>query len=431
VDERELNYPYSSRTGAAVSTKNKFECDVVIVGGSLAAGACAKRMVDAGLEVIILEKKPLPRHKICSGILSPRGKRFLEENFGQIPDEALHEPKTCNGVIFHFPSLKNMKMDFLGGPTPHLHRKFSDHWVLKQSGATLHDQTSFESFIENEKGVEIVASDTVTLKKKYYSARWMVGADGPSSPVLRSIYPKPFQTAPEKPLFFVGQKFHKIIDCPLDPKYFHFWFHPELGKYVWSHERDGQQIVGVGFEVGENFDQCHLKAAKYMEEKHGLKLEPANKAQSEGCMENFGPSLINQYIFGKGRVLITGQAAGFLNMLAEGMSCALHSGAIAGEAIVESHFRNKPVQENYRKLIHSEVRRCSDQWNPFMILLKNPHEADPKKELRALGWSDSWQIVREIWTFLKTYKNYKWGRIMLKTGLYRLIKGRYPESSWS
>ena len=40
--------------------------DVVIVGASLAAAASAKRLTDAGLETIILERKELPRHKICS-----------------------------------------------------------------------------------------------------------------------------------------------------------------------------------------------------------------------------------------------------------------------------------------------------------------------------------------------------------------------------
>lgn len=408
----------------------KIDCDVVVVGGSFAGAACAKRLVDAGMNVVVLEKKSLPRHKICSGILSPRGKRFLEENFGPIPVEALHAPETCDGVVFHFPSLKNVKMNFIGGPTPHLHRKYSDHWALKQSGAQLHDQRNYIGLEETEKGIQVYAENTQSLEKIQYNARWLVGADGPASPVLRSLYPNPFQGSVEKPMFFVGQKFHKIIECPLDPQYFHFWFHPELGRYVWSHARDGMQIVGVGFEVGDNFDKAHLKVQKYLEESHGVRLEAAIQSQSEGCLENFGPSLINQYVFGKGRVLITGQAAGFLNMLAEGMSCALHSGAIAGESIIESSLRNKPVQENYRKLIHSEVRKCSDQWNPFMIALKNPHEADPKKELRKLGFVPAMQILLEIWTFLKTYKEYKWGRRMLKNGIYRLIHGRYPEECW-
>ena len=50
--------------------------DVIIVGAGLSAAAAAKRLVDAGLETIVLERFQLPRHKICSGILSPRGHPF-------------------------------------------------------------------------------------------------------------------------------------------------------------------------------------------------------------------------------------------------------------------------------------------------------------------------------------------------------------------
>ena len=113
--------------------------DVVIVGASLSAAAAAKRLVDAGLETIVLERKALPRHKICSGILSPRGHRFLIENFGPLPREVLHEPTSCRGVTFHFPSMVSMSMDFFGGTTPHLHRKYSDYWAIQRSGAEVHD----------------------------------------------------------------------------------------------------------------------------------------------------------------------------------------------------------------------------------------------------------------------------------------------------
>ena len=124
--------------------------DVVIVGASLAAAASAKRLTDAGLETIILERKELPRHKICSGILSPRGHRFLLENFGPLPREVLHDPTWCRGVTFHFPSMVSMSLDFFGGSTPHLHRKYSDYWAIMRSGAEVHDQTSFVSLAEEK-----------------------------------------------------------------------------------------------------------------------------------------------------------------------------------------------------------------------------------------------------------------------------------------
>ena len=103
------------------------DADVIVVGASLSAAAAAKRLTDAGLETVVLERKRLPRHKVCSGILAPRGHRFLIENFGPLPREVLHEPTACRGVTFHFPTAPSLSMDFDGGPTAHLHRRYSDY----------------------------------------------------------------------------------------------------------------------------------------------------------------------------------------------------------------------------------------------------------------------------------------------------------------
>ncbi|HQW20495.1 MAG TPA: NAD(P)/FAD-dependent oxidoreductase [Rhodocyclaceae bacterium] len=399
--------------------------DVIIVGASLAAAAAAKRLVDAGLETIILERKELPRHKICSGILSPRGHRFLLENFGPLPRETLHEPTACRGVTFHFPSMVSMPMDFFGGTTPHLHRKYSDDWAIRRSGAEVHDQTAFVGLQDHGDHVMVTANrDGEPVE---YRARHVIGADGPSSHVIRAIYPDYPKTIP---WFFVGQKFHEIIECPLDTEYFHFWFNPDLGHYTWSHARDGRQIVGVGFKRGDNFAKKHEHVVNYLAEKHGVRLHPHVEADDEGCAENFGPSLINRYVFGKGNVLITGQAAGFLNMIGEGMSCALHSGAITGEAIVEARLRNRPVQEMYRLMIASEVRRCSDQWNPLKIAFDRPHEADFPAALMALSWRDRAKVLRDMWNFVVLFKEFKWGRQIVSAAMQRPLIGGYSMQRW-
>ena len=399
------------------------DVDVIIVGASLSAAAAAKRLIDAGLETIVLERKELPRHKICSGILSPRGHRFLLENFGPLPREALHEPTSCQGVTFHFPSMASMSMDFFGGATPHLHRKYSDHWAIQRSGAEIHDQTAFVGLEDN--GNDVIVRARKNGEPVEYRARYVIGADGPSSVVTRAIYPQYPQSIP---WFFVGQKFHDIVECPLDSQYFHFWFHPGLGHYTWSHARDGRQIVGVGFKRGDNFAQKHQTVVKYLTDKHGVTLQPAT--DDEGCGENFGPSLVNRYVFGKGNVLITGQAAGFLNMIGEGMSCALHSGAISGEAVVEARLRNRPVQEMYRRMIASEVRRTSDQWNPLKIAFDRPHEADFPAALMALGWRDRAKVLRDMWRFVVLYKEFNWGRHIVSSALQRPLIGGYSMRRW-
>ena len=399
--------------------------DVLIVGASLAAAAAAKRLVDAGYDVLIIDKQALPRHKICSGILSPRGYRFLIENFGPIPREVLHDPTWCRGVTFHFPSMISFSMDFLGGTTPHLHRKYSDYWAVKRSGAQIQDRTSCVGLKDLGDRVRVSVREPGGVTRDIV-AQYVIGADGPSSAVRKFIYPQYNQ---EIPWFFVGQKFHDIIECPLDHEYFHFWFHPELGHYTWSHERDGQQIVGVGFKRGDNFNQRHAKVAQYLHDKHGVKLKEADP-QHEGCAENFGPSLINRYIFGKGQVLITGQATGFLNMIGEGMSCALHSGAIAGEAIIESRYRKMSAQACYRTMVSSEVRRTTDQWNPWLIAFGRPHEADFPAAMAKLSMRERLTVLRDMWRFIVLYKEFEWGRQILDCTLDRLKRGRYPQQRW-
>ena len=113
-------------------------------------------------------------------------------------------------------------MDFFGGTTPHLHRKYSDYWAITRSGAEIHDQTSFAG-ARGQRRPRASSTRGSNGEPIDYRARQVIGADGPSSLVIRSIYP---DYPKQIPWFFVGQKFHDVIECPLDDDYFHFWFHP-------------------------------------------------------------------------------------------------------------------------------------------------------------------------------------------------------------
>jgi flavin-dependent dehydrogenase len=117
-------------------------------------------------------------------------------------------------------------------------------------------------------------------------------------------------------------------------------------------------------------------------------------------------------------------------MIGEGMSCALHSGAISGEAVVEARLRNRPVQEMYRKMIASEVRRCSDQWNPLKIAFDKPHEADFPAALMALSWRDRAKVLRDLWRFIVLYKEFKWGRQIARAAFARPLIGGYSLRRW-
>ncbi len=399
------------------------EIDVLISGASLSSAAAAKRLVDSGLDVVALERYALPRHKTCSGIISPRGHRFLIENFGPLPKNILYEPTSCRGVTFHFRGMIQMPMDFDHGTTPHLDRTYSDHWAIKQSKVEVHDNTRLISLEDRGTHVEVLAKRN--KEDIRYRARVVIGADGPSSRTVRCLYPG---YRKQIDWFTVAQYMHEIIECPLDPEYFHFWLHPVLGYYTWSHERNGRQIVGVGYKAGERLSHRHRMTVEYLTEHYGVRLEPADERES--VVNNFGLSLTNRYVFGKGNVIITGQAAGFLNMIGEGMSCALHSGAIAGEAVVKSLRRNTGLQSVYRQMISSEVKRCSDQWNPIKIIFGHPHEADFRGALSVLPGKDKRKVILEILKFLYPWGEYNWGRQMVTQALLRELRGYYSPSRW-
>jgi flavin-dependent dehydrogenase len=397
--------------------------DVIIVGASLSAAAAAKRLVDAGYETIALERFSLPRTKPCSGIISPRGHRFLIENFGPLPKEVLHEPTACKGVTFYFPGGVELPMEFDGGTTPHLNRTYSDYWAIQRSGATVHDSMRFLSAVDHGSHVDVVAGNG--REERRYHARYVIGADGPNSKVVTTLYPA---YRDRITWFTVKQHLHEIIDCPLDREYFHYWFNPELGYYTWSHLRNGKQIVGVGYEANDDFSARHANALRYLEERHGVRLGPC--VSREASVNNFGLSLINRYVFGRGNIIVTGQAAGFLNMIAEGMSTALHSGAIAGEATVDAFRLNRPIQDIYRTMIQSEVRRCSDQWNILKILFGRPHEADFMGTLAKRGMRDKLIVLKDTAKVLAPWGKYNWGRQMLWQAITRQITGGYNPRRW-
>lgn len=399
---------------------NEITTDVLIVGASLAGAAAAKRTVDAGFHTIMLERKTLPRHKICSGILSPRGYAFLRDTFGEPPDNAFHEPKWVTGVNFLFPSGLQLPMPFIPGPTPHIYRKHADHHVVKASRAEVHEHTEFRDLETGANDVLVRARNVAENGKEVvYRAKYVIAADGPRSEVVTKLYPA-FRDSIS--WFVVGQKYYKA-DLDLDQRWFHFTINSQLGYYTWTHPENGCHIIGYTDEHGEPWTQGHDKVLKYFEQHHGLRIH--EEVSKEGCIENFGMSLTNNFVFGERRVLVTGQAAGFLNMMAEGMSCAMHSGAIAGESIVESFTRNRDANNIYDELIQSERTRTVDQWNPLKILFDNPHEADLKAAIMKFPLSDRAYMVKEMLAYMGQYRGFGWVTPILKASVRRLFLGTY------
>ncbi len=78
--------------------------DVIVVGGGPAGSAAAKRCAGAGFQTLLLEKKKLPRVKCCTGMIMSRlAQRAIKEEFGEIPEQALAEPRYLEGYMIYVP----------------------------------------------------------------------------------------------------------------------------------------------------------------------------------------------------------------------------------------------------------------------------------------------------------------------------------------
>ena len=53
-------------------------CDVLIVGAGPAGSSCARRLVQAGIDVVIADRAAFPRDKVCTGWITPETIDALE-----------------------------------------------------------------------------------------------------------------------------------------------------------------------------------------------------------------------------------------------------------------------------------------------------------------------------------------------------------------
>src|SRR6185503_1670551 len=69
-------------------------CDVLIAGGGPAGSACAWKLRQAGLDVIIIDKATFPRDKVCAGWITPQVVDDLEIDVDDYRSSRTFQPIT-------------------------------------------------------------------------------------------------------------------------------------------------------------------------------------------------------------------------------------------------------------------------------------------------------------------------------------------------
>ena len=107
--------------------------EVLIVGGGPAGAACAARLVQAGLDCLVLDKAAFPRPKVCAGWVTPQVWRDLALDPLDYPHSLTRFDSFQIAVKrFHF-KLRTHQYA--------IRRVEFDAWLLKRSGAPLEQHT--------------------------------------------------------------------------------------------------------------------------------------------------------------------------------------------------------------------------------------------------------------------------------------------------
>ena len=334
----------------------KTNYDIVIIGAGPSGAAAARGLANEGLEVLVLEKKKLPRYKICSGIIFKKSQDITEKYFGKIPSSVYVKPEFLKGVrlwsdIEHFTD-----WPFSNGGAPNVWRSEYDYWLIKNAGAEVRDCWSLRGFKDSGNYItlecyEVSSNETVNITTKY-----LISAEGSLSLIRAKLDPE-F----EKNLkWFIAYQNYYEGDSDLDPYFYHGFLELQYGEvYAWFSVKDGLQIFGTAVKKGFQLYPYLNKYTEMLEERFGLKLKKLVKKSA--CMGNDMCST-GRFFLGKGNVLLVGEAAGFLNAFGEGISCALSTGLFAAEAISKGIKSGDDVLALYTELTKQERKQTRASW---------------------------------------------------------------------
>jgi geranylgeranyl reductase family protein len=301
--------------------------DLIVVGGGPAGSTCARKAAQLGLEVLVLEKANHPRRKACGGGLTLKVKDVLDLDFTQVVEREL-----C-GQRFYYASGKSktyLQPEF-GGYT--VRREDFDHFLLQkaaEAGATVQQGIRVTDVIQELNQVVVVA------EKEFYTAKLVLGADGPNSTVARKTGLNTRWNDNEIALCIeaaVPMDPSEILRIVGDPKgserivlEFYIGFLPK--GYAWAFAKKNEFSFGIGALVRDvsNLKEYWKKFVTSFEKRNGVKCnlvgQTAARIPVRGIIEK-------PY---SDRIMLIGDAGGFVKSnTGEGIPYAIESAKIAAD----------------------------------------------------------------------------------------------------
>lgn len=299
-------------------------CDVLVVGGGPAGSTCARQLVRAGLDVLVMDKHEFPRDKVCAGWITPAVIESLELDCADYAQGRVMQPVRGfrTGIIGEAP----VETRYPEAASFGIRRREFDHYLLQRSQARLALGEPVRT-LARDGGAWLVNGGIRTPL--------LVGAGGHFCPVARALgtrlgHSETVVSAQEVefPLSAIDRG-----ECRVDREVAQLYFCADLKGYGWCFPKGDYLNIGLGREDNHRLAEHVEQFCAWLQQRGGIPRNLPEKFKGHAYL--LYPASTRK--LADDGVLIIGDAAGLAYpQSGEGIRPAVESGLLAAEAIIEA-----------------------------------------------------------------------------------------------
>jgi len=301
------------------------QTDVIVVGGGPGGSTCARRLVDRGATLRVLDAAIFPRDKVCAGWITPQVIEAL-----QLDIEKYRAGRTWQDItafrVGSAGSCDDVLVDFGSRVSAGIRRCEFDTFLLQRSGAALETGTPVRS-IRREHQLWVI--------DERWAAPVLIGAAGSACPVSTMLNGRAASDAP----LVVAREAEFLLDvdsrgaCRVESGIAELYFTEDLAGYGWCVRKGNWMNVGIG-RLGRHLPRTEVSGfGAFVRETRGVIVPDVEKWRGHSYLAGVPP----RHQCSGEAVLLVGDAAGVASdRSGEGIGPAVDSGLMAADLISDA-----------------------------------------------------------------------------------------------
>ena len=334
---------YRSGPATVVSDSLPRHCEVAVVGGGPSGACAAHTLASNGVDVVLLEREMLPRYKVCGGGLVHRVHQYLP-----VDAEPVIE-RHCRDAELNLLPYGHHFIAHRSQPVVSMTMRAQFDWLLVNAARDARARIVYPCEVLDVAWQQDQAELATTSGPLL--ARFVIAADGAAGRLARCGGWRAHRDSAPALEYEVKVPPHVLERFSGTARF-------DLGAvangYGWVFPKRGHLSVGVGVLAKVRAKRPPLKQSlqSYLA---AIGVAPILSAQQHGYVIPLAP---REAPLTRHRMLLVGDSAGLADPLTgEGISNAVISGRLAGEALVAAGLDAPRVEAAYQERVDAVILR--------------------------------------------------------------------------